>query len=541
MNTEWDKYRQKIIGLGEQSSRKSYYPELQEKIDELEAAQRNLELLINNISDAILIHDREGRILSWNSQARKVFNCTEDEKHMATIQDLSSVEMSISTLTSIWDDVFRGKTRVIEWSFKQLHSKKRILMHVSINKTNWNGKPALVSVLRDFTEQKKYEHDLILAREKAEESDRLKSAFLANLSHEIRTPMNAIMGFTDFLRRTDLASDKRETYISIVHESGKHLLSILDDIIEISRIETGQISPNLTPVNIGNCIRELYETIKVTVPGDKKIKLELFENESGQAAFIQTDKVKICQILTNLVNNAIKYTEEGTVSISYDIINHGQAIEFVVADTGEGIDKKYHSIIFDRFSRLDSELSVKMGGSGLGLAISKAYVEMLGGSIKLESEPGKGSVFSFTLPLVRSGLVERPETIEQDSRIIPGNNELILIAEDDDSNFLFFSKLLTIQNYRILRARNGREAVDMVSQNNDISIVLMDIKMPVLNGIMALRLIRQIKPSMPVVAQTAHALPEEQKEIHAEGFDGYLTKPIDEIKLFGIIQQLLPK
>jgi PAS domain S-box-containing protein len=540
MNQEWEKFRQKIIGLGEQSSRKSFYPELQEKIDDLESVQRNLESILNNISDAILISDHEGNILSCNSQAKKIFNCTGEEKDHTKLQQLLSDEMNPFDFSTVWEDTQMGKTIVFEGKFRALHSRRKIILQVSVNKTIWNGNLAMVSVMRDFTDQKKHEEDLITARKKAEESDRLKSAFLANLSHEIRTPMNAIMGFTDFLRRPDLASDKRETYISIVRESGNHLLSILDDIIEISRIETGQISPNYSAVNLKNCVSDLYKTLKITIPKTKHIDFILEDSSIPDDVILSTDKVKLSQILANLINNAVKYTEEGRVCLSYTISNSSGNIEFSIEDTGEGIDPKFHTVIFDRFCRLDSDLAMKMGGSGLGLAISKAYVEMLGGAIGLKSEHGKGSVFSFTIPLITAEEIRTSSIPEIPTNQSKGRNELILIAEDDDTNYLFFSKLLTSRNYRVIRAKNGKEAVNHVAENQEIRLVLMDIKMPLMGGIEALKTIRELNPHLPVIAQTAHALPNEEKEIQSEGFDGFLTKPINQTRLFSIINKLLP-
>lgn len=538
MNKEWEKFRQKIIGLGEQSSRKSFYPELQEKIDDLESAQRNLESILNNISDAILISDVEGNILSCNSQAKKIFNCTGEEKDHVKMFTLLCDDSKTCDFTLVWEEVQQGKSVVFEGKFRPLHSNEKIVLQVSVNKTIWNGNQAMVSVMRDFTEQKKHEADLISARKKAEESDRLKSAFLANLSHEIRTPMNAIMGFTDFLRRPNLALDKRETYISIVRESGNHLLSILDDIIEISKIETGQITPNYTSVNLKRCVQDLYKALKVTIPKNKNIEFILEDSDVPDEVLLSTDKVKLSQVLINLVNNAIKYTESGQVWLRFGINYNTGNVEFTVEDTGEGIDPKYHHLIFDRFFRLESDLSVQTGGSGLGLAISKAYLDMLGGFISLKSEPGKGSVFSFSIPLIQAA--DNKAVLPETPAInLKGKNELILVAEDDDTNYLFFSKLFTGRNYRVTRAKNGKEAVIQVSENPAISLVLMDIKMPVMNGIEALKQIREIRPEVPVIAQTAHALLIEEEQIQSEGFDGYLTKPIDQAKLFSIINRLL--
>jgi len=391
------------------------------------------------------------------------------------------------------------------------------------------------------TEIEEHKHTaiaLIKAKEKAEESDRLKSAFLANLSHEIRTPMNAIMGFADLLSMSDLSSERRDHFISIIHKSGVHLLSIINDIIEISKIEAGQIVPNFSTLDLDAFMIDLYNTAKITIPQEKDIELKLLNSNSNQKLYIHTDPVKLHQVIVNLIHNAIKFTEKGQVAFGFDI--EDKILKFSVVDTGVGIDEKHLKMIFERFRQVEGDLAVIKGGSGLGLSISKAYVEMLGGKITVESKLGVGSTFSFTLPLVESkpnpvSIADQKYQVETktDKKII------ILIAEDDDINFFLFQEIMSPTNYQILRAHNGAEAVQICSVVSEIRLVLMDIKMPIMDGYEALKQIRQIRPQLKIIAQTSYALASDGDKVHKAGFNGYLTKPVQKDKLFELINQSL--
>lgn len=537
MSDEWEKYREKIIGLGESSSRKSYYPELQEKIRELEASQTNLQTILDSTSDGIVIHDKEGRILSLNKQARKIFNINESEEYKYTVFDVSSSTQNKNELYPIWDEVLQGKPKVIEWIVCQIRTKNEVFVQVSINRTNWYGELALVAVLRDFTERKKYENELLIAKKKAEDSDRLKSAFLANLSHEIRTPMNAILGFSELLKTANLPSFKRDNFIDIINKSGNHLLSIISDIVEISKIETNQVALHLKPVKVNSLIDELYEVFKVMLSDKSEVDLRVKKQIKTSDIEIVTDQVKLRQILINLISNSFKYTNQGDIEFGYEI---SETINFFVRDTGVGIDKKYHQVIFERFRQIESDLTIQKGGSGLGLAICKAYVEMLGGSIMLESELGKGSMFMFSIPLVipTNDKVDS-SSAQKDEMLNVAEPSVILVVEDDEVNYLYLSELFSQSQFRLKRACNGKEAIAVLSANNDIQLVLMDIKMPVMNGYDALKVIRQMNPDLPVIAQTAYALPDDDTRIKEAGFNGYITKPIVRDRLFGLIKQVL--
>jgi signal transduction histidine kinase/CheY-like chemotaxis protein len=392
-----------------------------------------------------------------------------------------------------------------------------------------------------FEENSNQKIELVKAKLKAEEGDRLKSSFLANLSHEIRTPMNAINGFTDLIINTKLSKDEQLEYLKVIEKSGKNLVSIIDDLIEMSKIDSNQIAPNYTNVNIESCISELYETIKVTIPKTKNIDFFIIQNDKPADFNIVTDEVKLKQVIVNLVTNAIKFTNEGHVAFGYKIDDKKKKIIFTIKDTGPGIDKNNHQHIFDRFKRVENDASIKAGGLGLGLAISKAYVEMMGGMISLESKVEKGSTFSFSIPLKYNEIhnitvkpVKRKSDLTHDEKAIT-----ILIAEDDNINFLLFKKVIQSKEYTIIRAENGLEAVEISLNNPDINLVLMDIKMPIMNGFEALEKIKMIRPELIIIAQTAYASSEDEERIYKAGFYGYLTKPINREKLFEAIDDAL--
>lgn len=390
-----------------------------------------------------------------------------------------------------------------------------------------------------FEENNIQKRELVKAKLKAEESDRLKSSFLANLSHEIRTPMNAINGFTDLLLHTNLTDAERLEYLNVIDKSGRNLVSIIDDLIEMSKIDSNQITPNYSSINLESCINELFETIKVTIPKSKAIDFFIIENKNPAAYTIIVDEIKLKQIIINLVTNAIKFTNTGYVSFGYEINKKNNEIVFVIQDSGLGIDEINQKHIFERFKRVDGDASINEGGLGLGLAISKAYVEMMGGEIFLESKVNKGSVFSFSIPLkLDNAQMISVQPIKVKDNFISEENGVILIAEDDNINFLLFQKIMQSKNYTIIRAINGQEAVDFCLSNSSIDLVLMDIKMPKMNGFEALEIIKAIRPELIVIAQTAYASVEDEEKILKAGFHGYLTKPINREKLFEIIENV---
>ena len=382
------------------------------------------------------------------------------------------------------------------------------------------------------------------AQRKAEESDRLKTAFLANMSHEIRTPLNGILGFSDLLKNPDLKGDKQQEYIGIIEKSGMRMLNIINDIVDISKIEAGLMELHINESNINEQIKYIYSFFKPEVE-EKGMMLSFKNSLPAEAAIIQTDREKIYAVLTNLVKNAIKYSDEGTIEFGYD--KKGDYLEFYVKDTGIGIPKHRQEAIFNRFIQADSENKMAKQGSGLGLSISKAYVEMLGGKIWVESEEGKGSIFFFTLP----HHIESAEKIDIQNKVAssmvsnmtaPQISELkVLIAEDDEISNSFISIILDPLCREIITTKNGAEAIEMCRNNPDIDLILMDIQMPVIDGYLATKQIRQFNKEVIIFAQTAFGLSDDSEKAIEAGCNDYIAKPIKKDKLNALIQKYFKK
>lgn len=388
-----------------------------------------------------------------------------------------------------------------------------------------------------FEENSNQKIALIKAKIKAEEGDLLKASFLANLSHEIRTPMNAINGFTELLLNTEIDEKERVEYLNVIQNNGKNLVSIIDDLIEMSKIDANQIAPNFSEINLESCIVELYKTVKVTIPKSKPVKFKLVKSSLPAEYNIITDEIKLKQIIINLLTNAIKYTDEGLVTFSYEIDEKEELVHFTIEDTGAGIDEDQHKHVFDRFKRVENDKSIKVGGLGLGLSISKAYIEILGGAINLKSEVGVGSTFYFSIPLKYAKAEHIIVKPIREKESVKSKNKVILIAEDDNINFLLFQKMMQNKGYEIIRAHDGQEAVDICINNSNIDLVLMDIKMPVMNGFEAIEQIRPIRPQLPIIAQTAYSSSEDKVKITKAGFDDYITKPLNRERLFELIDK----
>lgn len=381
--------------------------------------------------------------------------------------------------------------------------------------------------------------DITTAKEKAEESDRLKTAFLHNISHEIRTPLNAIIGFSSLLSSPELSDEKRKEYFDIIKISNSQLLSIITGIISLSSLEAGTEKINETETNINEVLVKVYEQFIVTriPPG---ITFSYHPALPDELAYIYTDQVKLIQILVNLVGNALKFTYNGKVCFGYTLTEG--MLRFFVEDTGIGIHKNMQQTIFERFRQLDNTAARQHGGAGLGLALSKGYVEMLGGKITLISEPGKGSVFTFTLPYkkaVQSRTVVG--TANKETEMTLPKEKTILVAEDEVNNFRLINELLTSLNLKVVHANNGLEAVNSCSGDKLPDLVLMDIKMPVMDGINATKKIKESNPGLPVVAITAYVLDNDKKRILESGCDDYLEKPIHENAIIELLSKYLIK
>lgn len=393
-----------------------------------------------------------------------------------------------------------------------------------------------------FKNNKEHEKLLKKAKLKAEQNDKLKSVFLANLSHEIRTPMNAILGFTNLLKNDKLNTEDTKEYLETIEKSGNNLVLIINDLIEMSKIDAKQITPNYTSVDLNKCLDEIHETLKITIPADKKIALVFEKDKSNNKIYVTIDETKVKQILVNLINNAIKYTDKGEISFGFEIHSEQQEIHFYVKDTGYGISPEDQTLIFDRFKRIDNDYTTKSSGLGLGLSITKAYLDMMHGKIRLTSSIGNGSTFYFSIPLELATKKPKNKTKEKLSIISTSttSQKRILIAEDDEINYLLLTKMLSpYKNLELIRARNGKEAVDIFTNDNKFDLILLDIKMPIMNGFEALEHIHKIKTTIPIIAQTAFSSGDDVKMITKSGFTDYILKPINREKLFELMNKYL--
>jgi signal transduction histidine kinase/CheY-like chemotaxis protein len=389
----------------------------------------------------------------------------------------------------------------------------------------------LGSLFEEYIRQKQ---ELHYAKESAVKSDQLKSEFLCNMSHEIRTPMNGIIGFSGLLNDPDLTGKERDEYINIIRNNSEQLLRIIDDILEISSLETKQVKVQPVKTDLFTLLYELIAVFNMKAR-QKNIGLQLINELDNRQCIVSMDQSKLLKVLNNLLENALKFTDRGFIEIGCKLGEN--ELKFHVRDTGIGIEKEKMNKIFNRFSQADESIANNYGGLGLGLAIANENVALLGGEIHVESTPGVGSVFSFTLPYEPFNEKTMTITHNKDQFNFQSTGKTILIAEDENSNYLFLNALITRlnPNFTIFRAIDGQQAIEMCLANPTIDLVLMDVKMPVKNGYEATKIIKEFRPGLPIIAQTAYSTNEDRNKALATGCDDYISKPIH---IEGLISKL---
>jgi len=390
-----------------------------------------------------------------------------------------------------------------------------------------------IGTFRDITNRKINERSLIIAKEKAEESDKLKTAFLQNMSHEIRTPLNGILGFADLLRTEYTPSQDVMKYSSIIYKSGSRLQSLINNVLDISKIEAGSVEVNIKPFVLNHLLKDIENLLKSKAK-EKHLTLSILLDLEDEDSLILSDSEKLNQIIINLINNAIKFTSKGEVILSYSIEKNN--IRFAVKDTGLGLSPENQKLVFNRFYQTD--LSKKRGfeGAGLGLAITKDLVELLKGEIGVNSEENIGTEFWFRIPYQKGSSTNVRVNIKDNLELFYKTIH-ILIAEDDDANYLYLEALLSKYNVKLSRAVNGDEAIDYC-ENNNVDLVLMDINMPKTDGLEATKIIKELKSNLPIIVQSASAFEGDKKAAFDAGCDAFISKPIikkdllQQIKLF---------
>ena len=500
--------------------------------------RRMLRTLIDNLPDPIYVQDKECRkVIANKADVENIGAASEAEVLLKTDIELFPGRIGERGYADDKKIIDTGKPVFdLEEEFINAKGLKRWLLTTKIPLSDKDGNIiGLVGIGHDITERKHIVEELIMAKEKAEESDKLKTAFLHNISHEIRTPMNAIVGFSTLLGEPDIDEKTRKSYIEVIMQSSNHLLSIITDIVDISNIEANLIKTFKNEMSVNASVKSLCNQF-MPKAAEKNIILAYENGLSESDGMILTDRTKFNQILLNLISNAVKFTEKGNVKVSYRLKEN--FLEFSVSDSGIGISQEHHSRIFDRFYQVQNAMERLYEGTGLGLAISKAYVEHLGGKIWLTSEPGKGTTFCFTIPYEKqvSALVPASEKKTGETFVFPVK-KVILVAEDIESNFKLIRYFLSGSNAEVLHAYNGKEAVEKCLSAGNIDLILMDIKMPVMDGYTAVKLIREKNAEVPIIAQTAYA--DDREKAMECGCSGFISKPFDRKSLFKVLSEFI--
>ncbi len=518
----------------------------------LEESEEKHRFLFENMTQGVVYHKQNGEIFYANPSAANILGLTFDQLYGRT-----SIDPRWKVIHEDGSD-FPGEQHpamVTLRTGQPVYNKKMGVFNPHKNEYNWintNSFPKLrenesqpyqvVATFEDITEREKTKGELKKAKEKAEESDRLKSVFLANMSHEIRTPMNGIMGFAQMLQEKEFPRDKQKKFLDIIHSSTEHLLNIINDLVDVSKIEAGQMTLNIQTFCLNDVMKELYSvyTHELKSQEKKHIQFNLHKALDDRNSYIDSDPSRFRQIMDNLLNNAIKSTHHGWVEFGYEFASEDRLL-FFVRDSGVGIPEEQQDKIFERFRQADDTTSKEYKGTGLGLTISKNLAELLGGQMSMDSTEGKGSTFYFTLPYQsRENEKSAGATTQVTDETVVGNRT-ILIIEDDPSSLEYLKELLGSEEINIIASETGKEGYEAFLNNPQIDIILMDIKLPDTTG---WKLARKIRASdhrnmVPIIAQTAYAMSgDAQKSIDA-GCNDYISKPVYKNTLLSKIHQLL--
>jgi PAS domain S-box-containing protein len=535
--------------------------ELEERVTERTSALKdeiqNKEIVVHSlakseerfraISEAspmgIAVSDQKGLCVFTNAKLTHITGISGD--HFIRGTWLKSVFIDDRRLLeSIWLNGHEKRLEGFELDFRIRNEKNELRwMHLRAASMMINHQfVGMVSMIEDISERKHSEEELIKAKNKAEESDKLKSAFLANMSHEIRTPMNAILGFTDLLSSDEYELTEKTEFLEMIKFSGRLLLNLINDIIDISKIEAGELKIQPISFSPAALMNELQLTFRSQLDSQSKQEVKLLiEYPSGfDKVLMYTDKLRLQQVLTNLLSNAIKFTSQGQIVLG--VIQFEDNFEFYVKDTGIGIPPGKLEVVFDRFRQADESHTRLYGGTGLGLAIVKNLITLLGGRIWVDSIEGKGTAFYFTLPIVQppDQSIAKSEGVTYEKRVTPDfSGKTILIAEDIETNFHLIRTMLRNTNARLLHAPDGLIALDMAASDPLPDLILMDIQMPNMDGVESMKKIRLQGKPITIVAITAFALQGEGKYFTEIGFDAYLSKPLSQEKLIETIKIFL--
>ena len=513
----------------------------EEKIhkEQLQRSEEKYRKLVENLHAGIVIHSPDSSIIFANQQASSILGLTKSQLEGRDAYDPEwrfvnsngerldfdeyPVTRVISTGLHIADEVFgvdRPGSNDRVWvqinAFPEFDSKGRLIQ--------------IVVTFIDVTEQKRLYQDLLISMHNADESNRMKSAFINNISHEIRTPLNGILGFVEIMMEDEKLKKSMEGELSILYMSSRRLQKTIEDIMEISDLKAGGVIPNIDYFDLCLMLTELVERTTV-ICSNKSIEVHTQFPQGCNEYILKSDPDLLKNALWQLLDNAVKFTDKGEIVIGFTIDRDW--ITIFVKDTGKGISREKLGKIYEPFMQEDVSSTRGYQGSGLGLPIAKGTVELLGGRVLVESQSDIGSIFSITLPL--TDVATAPEVKSMlDKKIASPALPLILIAEDDDYNFMYIQTILHRAGYATLHAINGLEAVEMCLENKDISLVFMDIKMPVMSGLEAIKKIKELRPNLPLIATTAYVQLGDKQRFLSAGCDDYLAKPMKVSDILGM-------
>jgi PAS domain S-box-containing protein len=495
--------------------------------DRLRQNQERQRRVFESSPDPMIVVDPSALILDFNTAFLEAFNVEADFVRGKKIFHFIHKRYWSTSIKDFYETCENGYLKNLEY---QVIRPDGISFDAEVSTGaiySSDGKPeSMVLILKDISDRKEAERKILEAKFKAEESDKLKTAFLSNMSHEIRTPMNAIVGFSDLLSDEQLSPEERRDFIAQINQGADDLMRLIDDIIDIAKIEAGQVNVHISECFIKELFKELHlmflQNIRRT--GKENVSIRLSWDWPLNELAIYTDPFRLKQIMINLLSNAVKFTDEGEIVLGLE--EHPEGIYFYVKDSGIGIRKEKQKVIFDRFMQGHETKTKLYGGTGLGLAISKNLTEILGGRIGVDSKSGEGSKFWFILPRNEVPLKYEAALRTPSNNLRSWEDKKILIAEDDHSNYYFLFEALKDTGVEILWSKDGEETMEMFRAHKDIDLVLMDINMPLKNGYECTREIKLERPTLPVIAQTAYAMSGEREISRDAGCDNYLSKPI---------------
>lgn len=524
--------------LGMMLIKRQQFLETRKALQEQEQRYRHL---YESMEDAYVMADLKGHYLEFNSAFQELTGYSAQALKSLNYREITPEQFIEKEEALVRQKLNNGDSSVLYQ--KEYRRKDGSLVPTEVRlqiERDEEGNPSgLWGIVRDISERKKAEEELIRAREKAEESNRLKSVFLANMSHEIRTPMNAVMGFASLLTSENVTDAQRIAYGKTIQNSGNQLLNLIDDIVDISKIEAKQLQLHLRPHSLHSLFTETLESFQHHPSLAEKPALSLRLNfpEQYKDIVILTDRSRFQQVLNNLIDNALKFSEQGSVEIGLEVpaAQSASPMRVYVKDDGPGIPQEKQSRIFERFHQLNPNGTHQ--GTGLGLSICKGIVEAMEGEIFLESSPGKGTRFYFTLPFIEA---EAKDDIAGEKHTSTDflNGLNLLIAEDDEYSFLYLQELFRPYALNIRHAADGVEVMEMLEQQPP-DLLLLDINMPRKNGMECLLEIKEKGYTFPVIAQTAYAMADERQACMDAGCQGYITKPLRKENLLRVIREVL--